>query len=72
MDSTTCPGGNSRFAEEITQRNGATDSLESLPHTDFGIDQERARLNGVAVNLQCFQSSNAFRLMRERQKIKLK
>ena len=47
--------------------------MEGLLYTDFGIDQPRAIINGVAVTLKFFQSFNEFRLMRDgKEKLRLK
>ena len=74
MEAVTYTGGNSGFTERgRPTRSRRTARVEGLLYTDFGIDQPRAIINGVAVTLKVFQSSNDFRLMRNgKEKLRLK
>ena len=74
MEAITYTGGNPGFTERgRPTRSGGTASVEGLLYTDFGIDQPRAIINGVAVTLKFFQSFNEFRLMRDgKEKLRLK
>ena len=63
-DSTTYTGGNTGFAYRAKPtKDGGTASIEGYLYTDFGVDQQRAIINGVGVTVKLFQASNAFRLM---------
>ena len=55
MEAVTYTGGNPGFTERgRPTRSGGTASVEGLLYTDFGIDQPRAIINGVAVTLKFF------------------
>ena len=65
MDAAVYLGGNSGYTERARViKDGQSASLEGCLYLDFGIEQNRAILNGVNVNLKLFQVSDEFRLMR--------
>ena len=74
MEAVTYTGCKSGFTERgRPTRSGGMASVEGLLYTDFGIDQPRAIINGVAVTLKFFQFFNEFRLMRYgKEKLRLK
>ena len=65
MDAAVYLGGNSGYTERARlTKVGQSASLEGCLYLDFGIEQNRAILNGVNINLKLFQASDEFRLMR--------
>ena len=48
----------------IPTKDGGTASIEGCLYLDLGLEQKRAILNGVAINLKLFQATDEFRLMR--------
>ena len=65
MDAATYLGGNSGYSERAMKTiDGGNAIIEGCLYIDFGIDQNRAILNGVSINIKLFQASDEFRLMR--------
>ena len=65
MDAATYLGGNSGYTERAMKtKDGDNAIIEGYLYVDFGIDQNRAILNGVSVNIKLFQAADEFRLMR--------
>ena len=65
MEETSYLGGNPAFVYRADKtKDGGSITLEGSLYLDFAFGQNRAILNGVAVNVKLFQASNDFRLMR--------
>ena len=65
MEETSYVGGNPAFYYRANKtKDGGSITLEDSLYLNFAFGQNRAILNGVAVNIKLFQASNDFRLMR--------
>ena len=65
MDASGYLGSNPGYIERARiTKDGQSASLEGCLYLDFGIEQNRAILNGVNINLKLFQATDEFRLMR--------
>ena len=70
MEITTYLGGNPAFTYRAEKtKDGGSVTLEGALHLDFAFGQNRAILNGVAINVKLFQLGNAFRLMQNGVKV---
>ena len=57
MDSTTYTGGNTGFTYRArSTKDGGRASIKGLLYTDFGVDQQRAILNGVWVTVKLLKA----------------
>ena len=65
MDAHSYTSSNVGFIERtIPTKDGGTASVEGCLYLDLALEQSRAILNGVAINLKLFQVTDEFRLMR--------
>ena len=72
MEMTTYLGGNPAFTYRTEKtKDGGSITLEGSLYLDFAFGQNRAILNGVAINVKLFQAGNDFRLMRKVYKLKI-
>ena len=61
MDAATYLGGNSGYSERAMKtKDGGNAIIEGYWYVDFGIDQNRAILNGVSINIKLFQAADEF------------
>ena len=70
MEMVTYLGGNPVFTYRAEKtKDGGSITLEGSLYLDFAFGQNRAILNGVAINVKLFQAGNDFRLMRHGVKV---